>query len=124
MKISEIQQSIQVGKNNQKVNSEKQDEKLLNSSKQMEGLFLSYMIKAMEKTIPESGLTGSKNNLAKMMFSSVLGKELANNGGIGLAKHLYESLKDNDNADALKDFKLDDHSDILHNLKLPEALNE
>lgn len=123
MKVAAIQQSIQVANKNQKVNTEKRDEKLWKSSKQMEGVFLSLMIKAMEKTIPESGLTGSKNNLAKMMFSSVLGRELANNGGIGLAKHLYESLE-NEDKDALKEFKLDDHSDILYNLKLPEATNE
>jgi len=123
MKVSDLQHSTLLANHNQKVSTEKRDEKLWKASKDMESVFLSYMIKAMEKTIPDGALTGSKNSLSKMMFSSVMSKEMTNSGGIGLSKHIYDLMKDN-NSDALQQFKSEDHSDFLYNLKFPEVTDE
>ncbi len=72
-----------------------EDDKLWESARELEGLFLSYVIKAMEKTIPKSG-EHDKSNMANMMFSSVMGKALANEGGIGLARFFYNSIQPED----------------------------
>lgn len=123
MEISDIQPKNISESKSHSVKDKIRDEKLWKASKDMEGVFLSQLIKAMEKTIPKSGLTGSNNNLAKMMFSSVLGKEIANKGGIGLAKHIYEGLK-NDNSKTLNKLQSEYPPDILYNLKLPEDVDE
>lgn len=95
MKISEMQSQIIT---NNKLNIQKpkdvndqKDPKLVKSSKELEALFISYVLKSMEKTIPNND-SGEKNNLSKMMFSSVMGKEIAAQGGIGLADFIYKSL--------------------------------
>ncbi|RKY53453.1 MAG: hypothetical protein DRP89_06170, partial [Candidatus Neomarinimicrobiota bacterium] len=70
--------------------------KLRQKCKDLEGLFITQLFKAMEKTIPKSSLVGSKNTLSSMMFSSVMGEALANQGGFGLADVIFKSLKDKD----------------------------
>lgn len=121
MKISDVTNTVNI--ENQKVSAEKKDEKLWNASKEMEGVFLSILVKAMEKTIPEGSLTGSKNSLSKMMFSTVMGQEISKNGGIGLAKQIYKSMKE-DGSEKLKDFNPVDYSQYLQNIKLPEVYND
>jgi Rod binding domain-containing protein len=69
------------------------DIKLKAQAQEMEAIFLSRMIKAMEKTIPKSE-ESSSNSLSSMMFSSEMGSTMAKNGGIGLAKFIYNALKD------------------------------
>lgn len=78
-----------------------EEQKLREASKRLEGQFLSFMLKAMENTIPKED-NKSSNNLATMMFSSVMGKEVANMGGIGLADFIYNGLKDKDLIDLNK----------------------
>ncbi|MCF7741395.1 MAG: rod-binding protein [Candidatus Marinimicrobia bacterium] len=68
--------------------------KLREKARDMESIFLSQMIKTMRKTIPDNPWGGSKNDLPSMMFSSVMGKAMAKSGGIGLAKKIFNSLKD------------------------------
>ncbi len=76
----------------QKVDPEvKKNKELQDASKQLESVFLSQMIKVMEQTIPRDKNSGS-GNLAKMMFSSVMGKAISEQGGIGLADFIYKSL--------------------------------
>ncbi len=70
---------------------EEEDPKLREASKKLEGQFLSLLIKSMENTIPKDD--DSKQSMATMMFSSVMGKEMSANGGIGLADFIYKSLK-------------------------------
>jgi len=72
------------------------DIKLRQKSKDLEAVFISQMFKEMEKTIPKSTLTGSKNSLSSMMFSSVMGEALSNQGGIGLSDVIYRSLRERD----------------------------
>ena len=71
---------------------DKEELRLRQTSKDMESIFLGIMIKAMEKTIPRSK-ESQGNNLVNMFFSTVMGKEMAGKGGIGLADLIYESLK-------------------------------
>jgi len=73
------------------------DIQLRQKSTELEALFITQLFKAMEKTIPDAGLYGSKrNNLPSMMFSSVMGEAVAKQGGLGLSEMIYNSLKDKD----------------------------
>ena len=58
---------------------DKEDQKLKEASKKLEGQFLSFLIKSMESTIPKED---NKQSLATMMFSSVMGKEMSENMNI------------------------------------------
>jgi len=49
--------------------ADSKDKKLLEASKELESVFISHVLKAMEKTIPRDEKSSS-NNLAKMMFSN------------------------------------------------------
>lgn len=66
------------------------DPKLEKSARELEGLFVSFVLKSMEKTVPHE--KENQNNLANMMFSSVMGKQISEQGGLGLAKFFYNSL--------------------------------
>jgi len=123
MKISDLANTIQIDNLQQKTPQEKKDEKLWKASQEMEGVFLSILVKAMEKTVPEGSLTGSKNSLSKMMFSTVMGQEISKNGGIGLAKQIYQSLKENGDS-ALTKLNPVDYTQYLQNIKLPEVNND
>lgn len=81
---------------------QKKDPEMEKTSKELESLFLSMMIKAMEKTIPKQD-GSSSNTLSSMLFSSVMGKEIANKGGLGLADMLYHNLSDKKDLSELKD---------------------
>ena len=96
--------------------SDKDDQKLRDASKQLEGQFLTFMLKAMEKTIQKSD-DNDKSNLASMMFSSVIADDVAKNGGIGLADYIYKALKEN-GSEALKNMPLNISGNPLPNIKL------
>lgn len=68
------------------------DPRLRKAARDLEAVFLTMMVKAMEKTIPESPYGGGKNNLAGMMFSTVMGQAMAEQGGMGLAEVLERQL--------------------------------
>ena len=95
MKISEMQSKLitnnKLNIQNPKDVNDQKDPKLVKSSKELEALFISYVLKSMEKTIPNND-SGEKNSLSKMMFSTVMGKEIAAQGGVGLADFIYKSL--------------------------------
>jgi Rod binding domain-containing protein len=88
--------------NNVSVSELQQKQRLQEAGEGMEALFISMLISAMEKTIPQSGFTGSGNNsLAKMMFSNVMGKALAEQGGVGFAERML-TLMDTQDAASLE----------------------
>jgi flagellar protein FlgJ len=62
---------------------------------EFESLFLSHLMRQMRDTIPDSGLIGGKNteNLYASMLDGCRARELAEAGGLGLGKMLYEHLK-------------------------------
>ncbi len=71
------------------------DKKLKAQAREMEAIFLTKMIKAMEQTIPKNE-DSSSGTLSTMMFANEMGKTMAKGGGIGLAKFIYSALKDKD----------------------------
>ena len=124
MKVSNLTNTLQIENQNKSVSQKTKDEKLWKASQEMEGVFISILVKAMEKTIPENSLTGSKNNsLSKMMFSTVMGQEVAKNGGMGLAKQIYNSMEENGDK-ALKKLQSVDYTQYLQNINLPEVNND
>ncbi len=71
------------------------DIQLRTQAEEMESIFLTKMIKTMEQTIPKRD-DSSSNTLSSMMFAGEMGKTMAKSGGIGLAKFIYNALKDKD----------------------------
>ena len=92
--------------------------KLRNKCKDLEAIFLTQLFKVMEKTIPKSENEDSKNTLASMMFSSVMGQTLANQGGIGLTDMIYESVKDKEGIPEFDELKTNEFIDNVSLFKL------
>lgn len=114
MKVSALQENINasVNKTADKKVSAEQEARLMKSAKELEGLFLSHVLKVMRKTIPKE--SGQSSNMVDMMFSGVMGKGLAEQGGIGMSKFLYDALAEND-IQAIE--KLKTGSNVEHSLK-------
>ncbi len=93
VKLTALQKTVIKGSQKPTTNS-KEDQKLRSSAKQLEGLFLSFVLKAMEKTIPRFDDKKQSNNLVSMLFSTVMGEDLANHGGVGLAEFVYRNMRD------------------------------
>ena len=75
--------------------AEARDIKLREASRKMEAAFLTYVFKSLEKTIPKTSISGkTSNNLATMMFSTVMADAVSEQGGIGLGDQIYQSLKE------------------------------
>ena len=89
------------------------DPKLEKSARDLEGLFLTFVLKAMEKTIPKEH-SGS-NNMATMMFSTVLGQSIADQGGIGMAKFFYNSLSQS-NSEQIENLKDSINDPTIYNI--------
>lgn len=96
MKVSDLsQQAVQFKSLKKEPRpAEERDPKLMDSARKLEGLFVGYMLKAMEQTIPKDADSKS-NSLASMMFSTVMGEDIARKGGIGLTDFIYNALKEN-----------------------------
>ena len=73
------------------VRDNRSNPELWKACQDFEGLFLSYLIKSMEKTLPEGAI--SSNGLPDVMFNQVMGSAMSKNGGIGLAEFLYRDLE-------------------------------
>ncbi|MFC1618629.1 rod-binding protein [Candidatus Neomarinimicrobiota bacterium] len=91
----------------------KDDGKLWKACQDFESMFMGYIIKSMEKTLPQGSLSGS--GISDMMFDQVMGSALSEGGGIGLAELLYRDLQikhtqnsaESDNGISLQDLLLD-----------------
>jgi Rod binding domain-containing protein len=90
------------------------ERKLDEASKELEAVFISYVLKAMEQTIPKDK-DSSSNNLAKMMFSSVMGKAIAEQGGLGLKEFIFKSLAES-GENPIQKFKLNSNLDALYHI--------
>ena len=94
---------------------EARDIKLREASRKMEAAFLTYVFKALEKTIPKTSIAGkSRNNLATMMFSTVMADAVSEQGGIGLGDQIYQSLKEMDELPDFEELKLDNLSNTIN----------
>ncbi|MEA3357912.1 MAG: rod-binding protein [Thermodesulfobacteriota bacterium] len=62
---------------------------------EFESIFITHMLKAMDKTIDKGGLLGNsnENKMIKSMFNERLGNSIARSGGIGIGEILFEKLK-------------------------------
>ena len=96
MKISALQNNLMdtAAAHSVKQKTPEVNAKLQQSSKELEGLFISHVLKVMRSTIPKE--SGQSGNLVDMMFSSVMGESLAEQGGIGLSKYFYDGLAEKD----------------------------
>ena len=75
-------------------NGPKSQHEIQKAAQDFEAVLLNMVIKAMWKTIPESGLF-EKNNSTQIyegLMHSSLSEEIAGNGGMGIAKVLYQQL--------------------------------
>jgi len=114
MKISNMQavSNTAANKTENKNTTPEQDAALQKSAKELEGLFLSHVLQVMRKTIPKE--SGQSANMVDMMFSSIMGNGLAEQGGIGMSKFLYSALAEND-IEAVD--KLKNQAAAIHGLK-------
>ncbi len=71
-----------------------EEERLKDVCADFESIFVSYMMKALRRTIPESGLTKLPgNDMYVMMFDQKVAEDLSSKGGgIGLQKILLRQL--------------------------------
>jgi len=92
-------------------------------AQELESLFITQIFKAMEKTIPGDGLTGSQNSMASMMFSSVMGEAVAKQGGIGLADMIYQSLSSKDEIPQLPEIPAQSYLDHLDTINLLKKIH-
>jgi len=96
MKITQLQQQyipITPKKSLKAPPAQGYEVKLKKSAQDLESLFLTFVLKAMEKTVPKEHEHSA--SLASMMFSNVMGKGMADQGGIGLAKFFFNAMKQN-----------------------------
>ena len=94
------------------------DIKLMDMSKKMEAAFLIHVFKSLEKPIPKTSITGSsRNNLATMMFSTVMADAVSEQGGVGLGDQIYQSLKEMDELPDFEELKLDDISNTINTME-------
>ena len=78
------------------LNKEISKDRLQKACSDFESIFINHMLKSMRATVDESGLIENSNasQIIKSMFDENLAKGIAKGGGVGLAKILFEYLKD------------------------------
>jgi len=104
-------------------NDRMREHQLRAKSRDLEAIFISQLFKAMEKTVKSSQTEGS-NNLSTMMFSSVMGKAVAEQGGIGLAETIYQSLAEKNESSQTIDQNLFNELEILSKIEYPRHNDE
>jgi flagellar protein FlgJ len=70
------------------------DPKLKDACREMESLFLNYLLKELRKTINKSGFIsgGKAEEIFTSMLDAELSKKMSNAGGIGLSSLLFRQL--------------------------------
>lgn len=82
-------------------------------SRELEKLFVTHIIKAMEKTIPDGFLSSSGSSLPSMLFSSVMADAIVEQQGLGLSEMISRSLNEKDDLTALDKMPLLDAVDLI-----------
>lgn len=67
------------------------EQKLQKVARDFESIFLSQLVRAMGKTLPEGSM--ATGGMADLMFDQVMGQALSEGGGIGLAAIIYRDLR-------------------------------
>jgi Rod binding domain-containing protein len=90
-RIAEVRNSFESQKNIRAANSADGLEQV---GRELESLFISYLLKEMRATISKSGfITGGRaEEIYTSMLDAQLAKELSTKGGIGLAALLHDQL--------------------------------
>ena len=72
----------------------KSEHEIQKAAQDFEAVMLNMLIKAMWKTIPKSDLFEKDNStqIYEGLMHSALSEEMARNGGMGIAKVLYQQL--------------------------------
>lgn len=80
--------------------NQKEDPKLLEACQQFESIFINQLLSQMRSTVPSNGLLDDGNSgqdsgqdVYKSMLDQEYSKQMAEAGGIGLAKMLYDQMK-------------------------------
>ena len=75
-------------------NSDKNDKKIRETCQEFESVFISYLLKNMRKTIPNSNTEGDEfsRDIYTSMMDEEIAKAVAKGSGIGLADTLYYQL--------------------------------
>ena len=70
------------------------DEKLWQVSRDLESIFLKQLIDTMQKSVPESSLTGQSSGMEtwKGMFNDEMAKNISSTQSVGLAEMIYKQL--------------------------------
>lgn len=79
------------------IGSSSSDDDMMTACKEFEAYLVEQMLKGMEKTIPKNDDEKENDYLAHfgdMMYENVA-EQIADNGELGLAQQLYESMKRN-----------------------------
>ncbi|EOD00725.1 rod-binding protein [Caldisalinibacter kiritimatiensis] len=74
----------------------KDNQKLMEVCKEFESIFIHMMLKQMRSTVPDSGITNKSTarEIFEDMYDQEVAKQVSNQGeGIGIAKVLYEQMK-------------------------------
>lgn len=81
------------------VNASSSEYEMKMATQDFEAIFLNMVIRAMWKTIPESGMfeKNSVTNIYEDIIKSALSDGLAKDGGIGIGKMLYQQLSKENN---------------------------
>jgi flagellar protein FlgJ len=71
-------------------------EKLEKACAEFESLFINQLLKSMRSSVTETGLMGNseESKIVRSMFDQQLSERIASSRGIGLAKVLFENIKD------------------------------
>ena len=72
-----------------------ENKKQVQAAKEWEGYFIQTLLKEMRKTIPKSGLFGNNSFATDTyyeMLDQQIAKNMAENGGFGIAKNLFKDL--------------------------------
>ena len=80
----EIQPSVD------KIDSE--DERRKQAARDFESIFLHQLFSVMQQTIPESDMEDSSSGQIKSMYWSFMAQAVADQGGLGLWKQVYEQM--------------------------------
>lgn len=71
----------------------KKDAKLEQAAKDFESVFITKILEQMKQTIPDSGLlTDGAGEQMEGLFWLYLARDVADKGGFGLAKQVYQQL--------------------------------
>ena len=69
-----------------------EDEKRKKVAKDFESVFIHELLKRMEDTIPESDLEDQSSKQIKGMYWSYMAQAIADRGGFGLWKNIYDAM--------------------------------